>query len=260
MIDAHAHLQADAFAPDLPDVLERAAGAGIRWILVPGWDVRSSRAAIELCRTHASGGLSLAAAAGIHPHAAREADAAAWSVVETLAVDPTVVAIGETGLDYHYDNSPREDQRRAFEAQLELAARSGKPAVVHAREADDDVAAILRNHPKAVAVLHSWSSGENLFRTGLELGHYFSFSGMVTFRGWRDDEAVRRVPPDRLLIETDAPYLAPVPHRGKRNEPAFVVEVARQIATVRDRSLEEIERQTTQNAVRVFGERLRGEK
>jgi TatD DNase family protein len=128
--------------------------------------------------------------------------------------------------------------------------------VVHAREADDDVAAVLRNHPGVVAILHSFSSGDGLLDAGLALGHYVGLSGMVTFKSWVRDDQIRRVPPDRLLVETDAPYLAPAPHRGKRNEPARVVEVARRVAEVRGLEFEELCAITTANAVRVFGERV----
>jgi TatD DNase family protein len=167
-----------------------------------------------------------------------------------------VVAAGEMGLDYHYDHSPRERQREAFEAQLGLAARAGKPAVIHAREADEDVAAILRNHPGTLAILHSFSSGVGVLEAGLSLGHYVSFSGMVTFKTWRQDDAIERVPLDRLLVETDAPYLAPVPHRGERNEPAFVADVARRVAAVKGIGYAELCGITTANAIRVFGQRL----
>jgi TatD DNase family protein len=164
-----------------------------------------------------------------------------------------VVGAGEMGLDYHYDHSPRDAQRAAFEAQLALAAETGRPAVIHAREADDDVAAVLRNQPDAVAILHSFSSGLGLLRAGLVLRHYVSFSGMVTFRNWRLDQAILETPLDRLLIETDGPYLAPVPHRGKRNEPAFVRQVAERIGAVRALPTDEVIARTGANAARVFG-------
>ena len=167
-----------------------------------------------------------------------------------------MVAVGETGLDYHYDFAPRPRQQEAFAAQLAVGARAGLPVVVHAREADDDVAALLRNQPDAVAILHSFSSGPALCRTAVELGYYVSWSGMITFRNWASDALVRSVPPDRLLIETDAPYLAPVPHRGRRNEPALVRRVAERLAEVLGRTFEEIAELTTANAVRVFGARL----
>ncbi len=163
-----------------------------------------------------------------------------------------MVAIGETGLDYHYDHSPRPEQRRAFEAQLVIAAQAGVPAVIHARDADDDIAAVLAEHPAVTAILHSFSSGMSLLRAGLVHRHYVSFSGMVTFKNWHLDEAIRETPLDHLLLETDAPYLAPVPYRGKRNEPAFVRQVAERIAAVRGLPVEELIEATGRNAERVF--------
>jgi TatD DNase family protein len=160
------------------------------------------------------------------------------------------------GLDYHYDHSPRASQRAVFERQLELAAEAAKPAVIHAREADDDVAAVLGNHPHVTAILHSFSSGPGLLRAALGAGHYVSFSGMVTFKNWRDDGSVRLVPADRLLVETDAPYLAPVPHRGRRNEPAYVRETALRLAAVRGVPPEQLIAETGANARRVFGPRV----
>jgi TatD DNase family protein len=156
------------------------------------------------------------------------------------------------GLDYHYDHSPRAAQRTAFEAQLVLAREAGKPAVIHARDADDDVAAILRSHPDVPAILHSFSSGSGLLRAGLDLRHYVSFSGMVTFKNWRLDHAILETPLDRILVETDGPYLAPVPHRGKRNEPAFVRFTAERIAALRGMSVDELVAATAANAARIF--------
>lgn len=226
LVDTHCHLGDAAFAADVAGVVARAAAAGVGHLVVIG----ESREAASRARALAAGDARLSATAGVHPHVASEWDAgmAAW-LAEALE-DPHVVAAGEMGLDYHYDHSPREPQRSAFEAQLTLARRAGKPAVIHAREADDDVAAILGNHPGTVAILHSWSSGPALLAAGLALDHYFSFSGMVTFRSWTDDAAIRQVPAERLLVETDAPYLAPVPHRGKRNEPAYVGRVVDTLA------------------------------
>jgi len=194
----------------------------------------------------------LVATAGIHPHHARDWNPAAEAWLRDLLRNPRLVAVGETGLDFHYDHSPRPDQHRAFDAQLALAAEFGKPAVIHAREADDDVASILANHPDATAILHSFSSGMGLLRAGLVHRHYVSFSGMVTFKNWRLDEAIRETPLDRLLLETDAPYLAPVPYRGKRNEPGYVARVAERVAAVRGLSVEELIAITGQNAQRVF--------
>ena len=156
------------------------------------------------------------------------------------------------GLDYHYDHAPRSVQQDVFAEQLALATAAGMPVVIHAREADADVVAILRNQADATVVLHSFSSGPVLRDAGLEAGWYFSFSGMVTFKSWDQQDAMRAVASDRLLIETDAPYLAPVPHRGKRNEPSYVPAVARSLAEVRGTTFDEIAAVTTSNALRLF--------
>lgn len=252
LVDSHCHLGDAAFSGDAALVVDRAARAGVGHVVVIGESPGAAERALALAADDAR----LSATAGVHPHTASEWNeaTAAW-LAETVR-DVRVVAVGETGLDYHYDHSPRAQQRIAFDAQLALAAAVGKPAVIHAREADEDLAAMLRDHPRSVAILHSWSSGAALLEAALELGHYVSFSGMVTFKSWSHDDALRRVPLDRLLVETDAPYLAPVPHRGKRNEPAFVAEVARRVAEVRGISFEELAELTTANAVRVFGERV----
>lgn len=252
LVDSHCHLGDTAFTADVAEVVARAAGAGVDHVVVIGESREAFDRALELSAGH--GRLSITA--GVHPHVASawDADTAHW--LAGALENPRVVAAGEMGLDYHYDHSPRDAQRIAFEAQMELAGRARKPAVIHARKADDDVAAVLENHPGTVAILHSWSSGPALLEAGLALGHYVSFSGMITFKSWSDDAAIRRVPAERLLVETDAPYLAPVPYRGKRNEPAFVSEVARRIAAVRGISFEEICAITTDNARRVFGDRV----
>ena len=248
LIDSHCHLGDAAFDADVAEVVARAAGAGVGHLVVVGESPEAAARALEL----AAGDVRISATAGLHPHLASrwDSDTAAW-LTRALG-DPRVVAAGEMGLDYHYDHAPRDRQRPAFDAQLSLARDAGKPAVIHAREADGDVAAILGAHPGTVAILHSWSSGPALLDAGLRLGHYFSFSGMVTFKSWAGDDAIRRIPAERLLVETDAPYLAPVPHRGRRNEPGYVGEVAKRIAAVRGVSFEEICAITTANAVRVF--------
>ena len=252
LVDTHCHLADAAYEPDRAEVLERAWAAGLAHVVVIGESAAASDRALALAGEHDR----LSVTAGVHPHdaSAWTPDAADW-LRERLR-NPRVVAVGEMGLDYHYDHSPRDAQRAAFEAQLALAAEAGKPAVVHAREADEDVADVLRNQPDAVAILHSFSSGPGLLRAGLVLRHYVSFSGMVTFRNWRLDQAILETPLDRLLVETDGPYLAPVPHRGKRNEPAFVRQVAERIAAVRGLPTEEVVARTGENAARVFGLRF----
>jgi TatD DNase family protein len=248
LIDTHCHLADSAFASDRPAVLDRAWAAGVERVVVIG----ESRANAEAALTMAAAEPRILATAGVHPHEASAwgSDAEAW-LRERLA-DPRIVAVGEMGLDFHYDHSSRADQHRAFEAQLRLAAEAGKPAVIHAREADEAVAAVLAAYPDVTAILHSFSSGMALLRAGLVLRHYVSFSGMVTFKNWGLDDAIRETPADRLLLETDAPYLAPAPYRGKRNEPAFVRHVAERVAVVRGMPVEELIAVTGENAARVF--------
>lgn len=249
LIDTHCHLADRAYDPDRDEVLARAWAGGVDRIVVIGESPESAGRALELIRAEPR----LSMTAGVHPH-----EASSWSrdeeaLLRELLADDRVVAVGEMGLDYHYDHSPRPAQRVAFESQLAIARELAKPAVIHAREADDDVAAILRDHPAVPAILHSFSSGATLLRAGLDLGHYVSFSGMVTFKNWGLDHAIRETPADRLLLETDGPYLAPVPHRGKRNEPAFVRLVAERLAAVRGVPVDELMTLTTRNAARVFG-------
>jgi len=251
LVDAHCHLGDPAFDPDRDAVLARASAAGVTHVVVIGATLAESDRAVTLARTRPG----LSATAGVHPHEARGWSPEAAARLRDLLALPEVVALGETGLDYHYDHSPRDDQRRAFEAQLGLAAEAGKPVVVHAREADDDMAAMLGAAEGAV-VLHSFSSGAKVFAAGMRIAAYFSFSGMITFKNWTMNDRLTACPPDRLLVETDAPYLAPVPHRGKRNEPAFVRAVAESLARARGDTLETIAQRTTENALRVFGGRL----
>ena len=248
LVDAHCHLGDAAFDPDRDAVLERAHAAGVGHVVVIGTTVADSERAAAL----ASRRPGLSATAGVHPHEAKDWSTETVERLRALLALPGVVAVGEAGLDYHYNHSPRAAQRRAFEAQLTLAAELGKPVVVHAREADDDVAAFLRD-ARATVVLHSFSSGPKVFEAGLAAAAYFSFSGMITFKSWTATDLLTACPPNRLLVETDAPYLAPVPHRGRRNEPAFVRDVALALANARGAAFDDIVQQTTANAQRVFG-------
>ena len=251
LVDAHCHLGDGAFDQDRDGVLERAREAGVGHIVVIGATPAVAEHAVELARRHRG----LSATAGIHPHEARLWSRERETELRAVLALPEIVALGEAGLDYHYDHSPRDAQRRAFEAQLALAAELGKPIVVHAREADDDVAAMLAA-ARAAVVLHSFSSGPQVFAAGMRIGAYFSFSGMITFKNWDAAVALADYPPDRLLVETDAPYLAPVPHRGMRNEPAFVREVAAALARIRGEPLDTIGQRTTENAQQLFGSRV----
>jgi TatD DNase family protein len=252
LIDSHCHLADDAFEGDRHEVLDRAWQAGVAHVVAIG----ESRTAVSCAQKLAASDPRISITAGVHPHDASSWDDGAEAWLREILGDERIVATGEIGLDYHYDHSPRDVQRGVFDAQMGIAAEVGLPVVVHAREADADIAAILRNHPGVVAILHSFSSGTTLLQAGLELQHYVSFSGMVTFRNWRLDDAVRETPLDRLLVETDAPYLAPVPFRGKRNEPAFVRQVADRVAEVRHMPANELIAVTGANARRVFGPRL----
>jgi TatD DNase family protein len=251
LVDTHCHLGDVAYAADRDEVAARAWAAGVSHVVVIGESPASADAALALAADP-----RCSATAGVHPHIASEWTRASASWLSERLADARVVAAGEMGLDYHYEHSPRALQQQAFDEQLALAASAGKPAVIHAREADDDVAALLRAHPQTVCILHSFSSGMGLCRAGIALGHYVSFSGMITFRSWQLDDAIRETPRDRLLIETDGPYLAPVPHRGTRNEPAFVARVADRLGAVLGVSGAEAAALTAENARRVFGERV----
>jgi TatD DNase family protein len=249
LIDSHAHLTDERLAAEAALVVERARRAGVTATVSIGTGVEDSRAAVRLAARLPG----VYASIGIHPHTADRADDAALAALGQLARDPRVVAIGETGLDYHYDNAPRAAQREAFARHLELAQRLRLPVIVHARDADADVIAILREAGQGSrGVLHCFSSGAGLMEAALEMGWYVSFAGMITFPKYSDAELVRAVPADRLLVETDSPYLAPVPHRGKRNEPAYVTMIARKAAELRGEDAAELAAATTRNARRLY--------
>lgn len=254
LVDTHCHLGDVAFDLDRPAVLERAGAAGVGHIVAIGESLAGSERALALARDRRG----LSATAGVHPHEAREWSPSTAARLRELLAAREVVAVGETGLDYHYMHSPRDTQRAAFEAQLGLAVEFAKPVVVHSRDADEDMTSMLRAlAPRSpVIVLHSFSSGDSVWDAGLRIGAYFSFSGMITFKNWKGADRLAVCPSDRLLIETDAPYLAPVPHRGQRNEPGFVRAVAERAATLRGESLEVLTQRTTDNARHCFGPRI----
>ena len=195
--------------------------------------------------------------AGVHPHEAGEAGPSDLDTVRELAVaNAEVVAIGETGLDFHYDNSPRAVQTELFEGHLALGADTDLPVVVHAREADEEIAAALRAMPPGTrGVLHCFTGGVRAFEEAMSAGWYVSFSGIASFKSFGAADLLREVPTDRLLAETDSPYLAPTPHRGRRNEPAYVVEVVEAVACHLDAEAAEVARATTENACRLYGVR-----
>ncbi len=250
MFDSHCHLTDGRFDEDRAAVLDVASDAGVTRVVTVASDLEDARAAAELAGGHPA----LWSTAGIHPHEVSEAgDADLAEVRELAATHASVVAIGETGLDYFYDHSPRELQRDWFEAHLEVAADLDLPIVIHTREAEDDTIAVLRNAPESVLkVLHCFTGSMRLLEVGLEEGCYVSFAGIITFSKFDGQDAVRAVPEGFLLAETDAPYLAPVPHRGKRNEPAFVTHVIAALADIRGEDLGAVAEATAENAERFY--------
>ena len=249
VIDSHAHLS--MFAPgERAAVLDRAAAAGVTTVLVPATGREDLEVVAELASKHPD---RVVVALGFHPHETRHLDADAKRELERLLAGPGVVAVGEIGLDYHYDLSPREEQRRAFLWQLNLACELNLPVVLHHREAWEDFLAALDSVPGVRGVAHSFTEGEAGVAEVVRRGLYVGISGMVTFpRAENIREAARAVPADRLLVETDSPYLAPVPQRGKRNEPAFVRLVAERVAAERGRELPALELETDANFSALF--------
>lgn len=252
LVDAHCHLEPEDY-PDLPEVLARARNAGLVRAVVVGQFRQPGNfgKALEVARAHPD---FLVATLGIHPHESARATAADWSALESLCALDEVKAVGEAGLDYYYDRSPREVQRDSLARQAALAKRLGKPLVVHVRDAHDDCRRILSDSGVRHGVIHCFTADTDAARGYLDLGFHISIAGVVTYKKTESlREAVRFTPQDRLLVETDSPFLTPVPHRGKRNEPAYVVETARKIAEITSASLEDVARFTSENAARVFG-------
>jgi TatD DNase family protein len=250
-IDTHAHLEMAAFDGDREAVLARAAEAGLTAIVTVGTTLPDCEMAVALTRLYKP----VYAAVGIHPHEVKQIDAATYDALLVLARQEKVVAIGEIGLDFFYDLSPREVQLRRFQEQLGLAEELDLPVIIHDREAHQEIIEILRPRKGRLrGVLHCFSGDWAMACECLDLGFHLSVAGPVTYKKADQLRAVaREMPLERLLIETDAPYLAPQPYRGKRNEPAYVVETAKYIAEMRGIPVDELERQTAANACRLFG-------
>ena len=253
LVDSHCHLDMDEFDVDRDDVVERAYRAGVTTlVLIGSVDAASGhRRALRLAET-----LGFRVTAGVHPHEARHATEGIYDELRGLAREGRIAAIGEVGLDFHYDHSPRDVQREVFRRQVRLAREVGLPLVIHTREAEEETVAILKEEGalEAGGVIHCFTGGRVLGEAALALGLHLSFSGIVAFpRALEIQDVARTVPLNRLLVETDAPFLAPPPHRGKRNEPAFVVEVAHALARLRATSVAEIAQASTENARHLFG-------
>jgi TatD DNase family protein len=259
-VDSHAHIDGEEFDADRDEVVARAREAGVRAILNVGTgDPHGGELerGVEVAERYEG----VYAAVGVHPHDARLYDEAAERrLIKILKGGGRVLALGEIGLDFHYDNSPREVQREVFARQLRLAREVSLPVIIHSREADDETVEILRGvYAGAVrgGVMHCFGGGRRTAEAVLELGFYVSFAGNVTFKKAESlREVARDVPAERLLVETDCPFMAPVPLRGRRNEPAFVVETARFVASLRGVEPEELGRTTSENFSRLFGVRV----
>jgi TatD DNase family protein len=240
LADSHCHVDMPQFDADRAECLARAKDAGVETLLIVGGvdEEDGHRRALDV-----AGRFSLPASAGVHPHEAKLWSAAILDELRGFARERRILAIGEIGLDFHYDHSPREVQRDVFRRQLRLAREAGLPVIVHTREADDETATILEDEKagECGGVIHCFTGGEELARRALALGFFISFSGILAFpKSEVIQRVARSVPREKMLVETDAPFLAPPPHRGKRNEPAFVVEVARTLAAVRGETLEDV--------------------
>lgn len=255
LIDTHVHLDDPRYDSDREAVFQRAREAGVEMFVTIGCDLSTSYSAVQLATERSN----VYATVGVHPHEVKRVEPNWYPELHQLALQPKVVAFGEIGLDYHYDHSPREIQRQQFREQIGLAQSLKLPLVIHTREAQDDTLTILREeHADSVGgVFHCFSENLPFAKQALDLGFHLSFSGIITFRNASPlHEVIRAVPDDRLLIETDAPYLTPVPFRGKRNESAYVAYVAEQIAKIKygdsPTGIERVAALTTNNARRLF--------
>lgn len=257
MIDTHCHLNFESYDEDLPAVLERATQAGVTRVLNPAIDVPSSQIVTSLVKTYPQ----VYAAVGIHPNSSADFAPAMLDEITNLAANPKIVAIGEIGLDYYRDYSSRERQIEAFEAQLALAARLKLPVIIHNRDASEDVIAILETWVNTLpaeikdrpGVLHSFSAPKIIAERALAAGFYLGFTGPITYKNADDLRRIAtRVPLDRLLVETDGPFLTPTPYRGKRNEPAYIPIIVQRLAALHVVPVEQMAQATTDNAIRLF--------
>ncbi len=250
LADSHAHIDDERFDADREEVVARALAAGVSLIVNIGADMASSARSVALAEKYPG----IYAAVGMHPHDSRDMKETDYHQLEQWATHPKVVAIGEIGLDYHYDLSPRPVQKEVFLRQLDLARKTGKPFIIHEREAHADMLDIIRNAARGLnGVFHCFSGSVETAREYLKMGFYISVAGPVTFpKSAKTKDVAKAVPLDRLLVETDSPYLTPQPFRGKRNEPAYVRLVAEEIANLRDIPLAELAEATTANVRRLF--------
>ncbi len=251
MIDTHAHIDADAFDEDRDEMIQRAFDQGVEAIIIPAIEPKRFEGVLSLCTKYDA----VYCGMGVHPHNANDFDNQAETFIINQMSSPKVKAIGEIGLDYYYDFAPKDVQKQVFRRQLHLAKEFGKPVIIHNRESDEDLITILKDEQNGelTGVLHCFSSNINILQSALDLNFHISFTGNITYKKSILDEIVKATPLSRIMIETDSPYMTPVPHRGKRNEPSFVQYIAQKIADIHQVSVEEIITMTTHNAKSLFG-------
>jgi TatD DNase family protein len=251
LVDSHAHLDASQFDEDRDEVIQRAGQAGVEWILTVGTNLVESQKAVEIAQQYPQ----ILAAVGVHPHEAQGVTEEVYSGLKNLSQSKKVVAIGEIGLDFYHQLSPLEIQREVFRRQIQLARELHLPIIVHDREAHGEILHILRSEKASDVrgIFHCFSGDYQLAREAIDMGFYISISGIVTFHNaaWLRD-VVREIPLDNLLVETDCPYLAPVPKRGKRNEPAYVTYTVAKIAEIKNIEVEKVEEATAENFLKFF--------
>jgi TatD DNase family protein len=252
LFDSHAHLNDQKFEKDIPETIQRASANQVKYILNVGYDLESSKKAIEIAQKHANN----YAAVGIHPHDAKDFNEHVEQTLEHLAANKKVVAVGETGLDYYRNLSPKDVQIDTFKRHIDLAKRIRKPLIIHDRDAHGDVLDILKNNGKGLVgvVLHCFSGSLEMALECIKMGFYISLAGPVTYPNAKKPvQVAQKIPMDKLLIETDCPYLSPQPVRGKRNEPGNILYIAQRIAEIRNITIEEVAYFTNQNAKKFFG-------
>jgi TatD DNase family protein len=250
LIDTHTHLDFDRFDDDRAEVIESAYQQGVEKIINVGADMKSSRNSVRLAQDYDF----IYASVGIHPHDAKTYSSGDYQELQDLAKQEGVIAIGEIGLDYHYDNSPRQKQQEIFKKQLELAIEVDLPVVIHSRDAREDTIRILKEYATDLTgVLHCYGYDLLTAKEVFDLGLYISFGGIITFNSTSEvRKMIKQLPLDKIILETDAPYLTPEPYRGQRNEPKYVKEVAKKMADIKNVELAEVEKITTENAEKLF--------
>ena len=249
LFDTHAHMNDRAFDTDRQELLESLPGQGVRLLMNPGCNLEDSRLSVELAQAYPF----VYAAVGSHPDSADEVNDAVIEEYRKLCQNEKVKAIGEIGLDYHYEDIPRELQKKAFFMQMELAKELGLPVIVHERDAHEDGMAIVKAYPEVTGVFHCYSGSAEMARQLVDLGWYIGFTGVLTFKNARKAiETAESIPLDRIVLETDCPYMAPEPFRGKRNHPGYLYRMAEKLAEIRGVSVEEIHAITTENGKRLY--------